>query len=264
MLKHKQHEAKDKTGRWNIMLLDQTVEYQNISYGEGSSYQLFWYFGCRKGRWVMNMGIFRSVRLSSLSLVLLLAGLAITQIGCTKASDVGAETQSNNGPKIEASIERIGKALQLKPDGTVSLNKTDPDYVSLDRGDAAFGKALIASLNARIQEGLLRMNQDFSVEWVGPLSACSECVGKGSCKTHWWGETCDVSISTTKEICEGLKAGKGAMIICNILPVVDLACDIIELVGRVPLENEICPCANLGRGSTFHVTWIDVAWFTCN
>lgn len=213
----------------------------------------------------MKTVIFRDVRLSSLSLLLALFVLVVGQLGCNKASDAGAnQTQLTRGARIEASLDRISKVLRLNPDGTVTLDKTDPDYVSLSQGDAAFGKALVASLNARVQEGHISVNQDFSVVWSGPLSACSQCVGRASCKTHWWGETCDVNSATTKDICTGLEAGEGALIICGFLPVVDLACHLIELVGAIPLEAEICPCANRGRGSTFHVTWIDVAWFTCN
>jgi hypothetical protein len=63
---------------------------------------------------------------------------AFGQLGCNKASDAGAiDTQSNRGARIEASLDRISNVLQLNPDGTVTLDKTDPDYVSLSQGDAA-------------------------------------------------------------------------------------------------------------------------------
>jgi hypothetical protein len=212
-----------------------------------------------KGAWVMKVEEFRNVSLIMVFLIV----LAIAPLGCGKTSDAGSNA-GLRAARIEASLDRLTKVLQLNPDGTVSLDVSDPDYVSLVRGDTAFGKALLASLNAKAREGLIRVNTDFSVEWLGPPSSCSKCAGGASCKTHWWGESCNVSSSTTKDILIGLESGEGALIICGFIPVVDVACEIIEVVGAIPLEAEIRPCADKGDSSTFHVTWIGAAWFTCN
>lgn len=201
--------------------------------------------------------------ISTILMVSFLFSITAGPMGCGKKSDAGSYV-GLRAARIEASLDRISKVLQLNPDGTVSLDKTDPDYVSLVRGDTAFGKALLASLNAKVQEGLIRVNPDFSAAWLGPPSSCTQCVGGASCNTNWWGESCFVSSSTTKDICVALAAGGGALVICNAIPVVSEACDIIEVVGVIPLEAEITTCVDMGRSSTFHVTWIDIAWFTCN
>jgi len=211
----------------------------------------------------MKTKVYKNVILSSLFLMLVLSVLAIALLACDQSSNAA----SNVGPRaarIEASLDRLEKVLQLDPEGTVSLNETDPDYVSLVRGDTAFGKVILASLNTKIQEGLILVDPNFSVEWLGPPASCTQCLEGTSCKKKWWGESCNVSSSTTRDICVGLEAGEGALLICDCIPVVDLACEILEVVGAIPLEAEICPCSDRGDSSTFHVTWVGAAWFTCN
>ncbi|MFH1080390.1 MAG: hypothetical protein V1766_09060 [Pseudomonadota bacterium] len=198
-----------------------------------------------------------------LLLVALLPLLAIVSLGCSKTSNAGSNSETR-AARIESSLDRLARVLTLNADGTVSFDETKPDYASLVRGDAAFGKAILASLNVKIQEGLIRVNSDFSAEWLGSPSSCSQCVEGSSCKRHWWGEECNVSTSTTRDICISLQSGEGALLICSVIPVVDVACEIIEVVGSIPLEAEICPCADKGDSSTFHVTWVGAAWFTCN
>lgn len=209
----------------------------------------------------MKIEKFRNVSL----LMALLIVLAIGPLGCGAKKPV---PEMKYGPSpaanIQSSLDRLEKSLKLNPDGTVSLDMTDPDYVSLNRGDSAFGESLLASLNAMISEGLVRVDPDLSVTWLRQPALSCQSVERSSCKTHWWGETCSVSSSTTKKICTGLEAGEGALLICGFIPAVDVACEIIEVVGTIPLEAEICPCAERGHSSTFHVTWIGAAWFTCN
>jgi hypothetical protein len=211
----------------------------------------------------MKTKFYKNGRLSSLFLMLVLFFPVIALMGCDRSSNAS----SNDGlraARIEASLGRMENVLELNPDGTVSINEEDPDYASLVRGDTAFGKAVLASLNTKVQEGLIRVNTDFSVEWLGPSASCPQCLEGSSCKKHWWGESCNVSSSTTRDICWGLRGGEGALIICGFVPVVDVACEILEVVGAIPLEAEICPCADRGDSSTFHVTWVGAAWFTCN
>ena len=209
----------------------------------------------------MKIEKFRNVSLFMVFLIV----LAIGPLGCSSKKSV---PEMKYGPSpaanIQSSLDRLEKSLKLNPDGTVSLDMTDPDYVSLNRGDSAFGESLLASLNTMINEGLIRVNPDLSVVWLRQPSLSCQSVERSSCKTHWWGEACHVNSSTTKKVCTGLEGGEGALIICGFIPVVDVACEIIEVIGAIPLEAEICPCAHKGKSSTFHVTWIGAAWFTCN
>lgn len=201
----------------------------------------------------------------SLFLISLLI-LTIISLGCSGAKKQVSKGDSdmNRAVKIQSSLDRISKTLKLNPDGTVSMDDKRPDYVSLNRGDLAFGKSLLASLNTMVRDGLVRVNRDITVEWLITRPMSSQLVGKTNCTTHFWGETCLVDSSTTKKVCTGLEAGEGALIICGFIPVVDVACEIIEAIGAIPLEAEICPCADRGKSSNFHVTWIGAAWFTCN
>lgn len=190
---------------------------------------------------------------------------AVATLGCSAKKPITqANVKTNGAVHMQSSLDRIGNVLKLNSDGTVSLDEKKPGYASLNRGDSAFGKSLLASLNAMVKDGLARVNPDFSVTWLIPPSRSARSVGKGSCNTHWWGETCFVDGSTTKKVCTGLEGGEGALLICGCIPVVDAACEIIEVVGAIPLEAEICPCAHKGDSSTFHATWIGAAWFTCN
>lgn len=214
-----------------------------------------------KGAWTMKVEKFRNVSL----LMVFLIVLAIASLGCSaKKSASVMKYGPSPAANIHSSLDRLEKILKLNPDGTVSLDVTNPDYVSLSRGDSAFGKSLLASLNTMVEEGLVRVNPDLSVTWLRQPSLSCQSVGRSSCKTKWWGETCHVNSSTTKKVCTGLEGGEGALIICGFIPVVDIACEIIEVIGAIPLEAEICPCAHKGDSSTFHVTWTGAAWFTCN
>lgn len=165
----------------------------------------------------------------------------------------------NHGARIEAAISRIEQAMVRNPDGTVSINNTDPDYEFLASADETFANAVLGLLNKYVDEGMARVNPDFSVDWLLP-----EGVNKTSCTKHWWGEKCEVDALTTWKVCLGLEAGQAAMSICSLIPVVGNACRIIEVVGEIPLEREVCYCSKRGKSSTFHVTWIGAAWFSCN
>jgi hypothetical protein len=214
-----------------------------------------------KGVCPMNVKEFGNL---SLFMVFLLI-LAVIPLGCSaKKSITKADMKTNGAVTMQSSLDRIRNVLKLNPDGTVSLDEKKPDYASLNRGDSAFGKSVLASLNTMVKDGMVRVNPDFSVNWLIQPSRSAKFVGKTNCKSHWWGETCFVDGSTTKKVCTGLEGGEGALIICGFIPVVDVACEIIEVVGAIPLEVEICPCAHKGDSSTFHVTWIGAAWFTCN
>jgi hypothetical protein len=194
--------------------------------------------------------------------LILIAGL----MGCGGKTTVRQDQtckQASPGVTVQASLDRLYRAVQLNPDGTVSFNERGTGFVSLTAADKAFGKVLLAVLNQKIAQGLVRVNNDFSTQWTGPKPSEKALQG-GSCNTHWWGETCNVNAATTKKTCVGLRAGDGALMICSLIPVVDAACEIIEVVGAIPLEAEICPCADKSDSSTFHVTWAGVAWFTCN
>jgi hypothetical protein len=173
-------------------------------------------------------------------------------------------TDSEHAMRLQEAIDNVGKVLVVNSDGTVAMDQDNPDYALLSDGDVTFGKAEIAVLNSKIQEGLIHINQDLSADWLGPSSQCERCYKGTKCKTHWYGEVCSVSSHTTRDICIGLESGEGALIICSLIPILDVACEIIEVVGAIPLEAEICPCSDKGSGSTFHVTWVGAAWFTCS
>lgn len=192
--------------------------------------------------------------------------LAVALMGCSAKKSVVPRAGMAASPALsmQSSLDRIKSALKVNPDGTVSMDEKKPSYASLNRGDVAFAKSLLASLNTMVREKLVRVNPDLSVEWLIQRPTVGPVVGKPSCKTHWWGETCFVDVDTTKKVCIGLEGGEGALLICSCIPVVDMACEIIEVVGSVPLEAEICPCSAKKKSSTFHVTWIGAAWFTCN
>lgn len=126
----------------------------------------------------------------------------------------------------------------------------------------AIGAGMLG-LPVRTAAGMLKISSNYSVQWQGDAASKKSLKG-GSCETHWWGEKCKVSSSTTKKICTGLETGEGALLICSLIPVVDAACEIIELIGSIPLEAEICPCASKGTSSTFNVTWVGACWFKCD
>jgi len=208
-------------------------------------------------------------------LIVILFVLTMSPSGCGEGDQI-VVNQSNNrtvqdggtapgvctmdsarGDRLQATIARLEDVLILNPDGTVSINNTDPDYPYLAYGDEAFGNTQLGLLNKYVKDGLAHVNADFSVDWAGmPTSA--------NCKKHWWGEQCSVDASTTNKVCIGLEAGEGALLICDCIPVVDIACEVIEAIGSIPLEAEVCPCSDRGDSSTFHVTWVGVAWFKCN
>jgi hypothetical protein len=198
--------------------------------------------------------------------LIVLLVLAVATLGCGAKKQVVPRTGMETNPAVsmQSSLDRIKNVLKLNPDGTVSLDEKKPAYASLNRGDVAFAKSLLASLNTMVREKLIRVNPDFSVAWLVQPSTTGRVVGKTKCDTHWWGETCFVDVDTTRKVCMGLEGGEGALVVCGCIPVVDVACEIIEVVGAVPLEAEICPCSGKKKSSTFHVTWIGAAWFTCN
>ncbi len=184
--------------------------------------------------------------------------------GCGGGKTIKKEKQQlSPGEKIQASLDRLYNAIQLNPDGTLSFDERGTGFQALTETDKAFGNALLASCNQRVKAGMLKVNADYSVQWQDD-AALKKSLKGGSCKTHWWGEECSVNSSTTKKICKGLKSGEGALLICDLIPVVDTACEIIEFVGAIPLEAEICPCASRGKGSKFNVTWVGVCWFKCD
>lgn len=192
--------------------------------------------------------------------------LVLAPLGCAAKKPVVPQTgmDTNAAVRMQSSLDRINSVLKLNLDGTVSMDEKTPSYASLNSGDAAFAKSLLASLNTMVRDKLVRVNPDLSVVWLIQRPTAGQVVGKTSCKTHWWGESCFVDVDTTKKVCTGLETGEGALLICGCIPVVDLACKIIEVIGAIPLEAEICPCAAKKKSSTFHVTWIGAAWFTCN
>ena len=216
----------------------------------------------------MKPKAFRRIkRLALFPMVIFL--LFVVPMSCDEQSNNNSNpgpvfTDSGRGARLQASLDRVEKVLQLNPDGTVSMDQADADYASLTGPDLAFGKAVIARLNTLVQEGLVRVNPDFSVDWLGPPEQCAQCPAGSSCQKHWWGEQCAVSSGTTKDVCIGLESGEGALIICGFIPVVDVICEIIEAVGTIPLEAEICPCSSSGSGSILHVTWLGIAWFKCS
>ncbi len=208
---------------------------------------------------------FRGKKLFQLFGMIIFLILVVGLVGCGGKVSVRQDQEKlQQGAKIKASLDRLYGSLQLNPDGTVSLNEKGTGFLSLTNADKAFGKALLAALNQKIAQGLIRVNNDFSINWLGPASSNAQSLKGASCDTNWWGESCKVDPSTTKDVCTGLLSGEGALIICSLIPVVDTACEIIEIIGALPLEAEICPCADSNCGSIFHVTWIGACWFTCN
>ena len=223
----------------------------------------------------MKNEVFGIRRLSGLLVVCAMFVLVMAPSGCGEGDQI-VINQSNNrtvqdggtapgvckmdsgrGDRLEATIARLENTLILNTDGTVSINNTDPDYPYLAWGDEAFGNTQLGLLNKYVKDGLAQVNPDFSVDWLGGLTSTN-------CSKHWWGEQCSVDASTTKKVCIGLESGEGALIICGFIPVVDIACEVIEAVGSIPLEAEVCPCSDRGDSSAFHVTWVGVAWFKCS
>lgn len=208
---------------------------------------------------------FRGSTLFLLSQIVLIFTLSFGLIACGGKTAVQQDQKKvQPGAKIQASLDRLYNSIQLNPDGTVSLNERSAGFSSLTNADKALGKTLLTALNQKIAQGLIKVNNDFSIKWLGPVSPQAETLKGASCETNWWGESCKVNVSTTKNICTGLRSGEGALIICSMIPVVDTACEIIEVIGAIPLEAEICPCADHNHGSIFHVLWIGACWFTCN
>jgi len=180
--------------------------------------------------------------------------------GDTQGGDTAVgvcKMDTGQADRIQAVIARVEDTLILNPDGTVSINTSDPDYASLAQGDKEFGNVLLAVLNQYVKDGRAHVNPDFSIDWAGPMPTSNHC------RKHWWGEQCSVDASTTFEVCEGLKAGN-ALLVCNLVPVVAEACWVIKAVGSVPLELEVCACSKYGESSTCHVTWVGAAYFSCN
>jgi hypothetical protein len=224
----------------------------------------------------MKNGVFGNLRMPGLLLVVAVFVMVMAPSGCDGGDQQIVINQSNNrtvqggdtavgvckmdsgrGDRLQATVARVESTLKLNPDGTVSINHADPDYPYLAYGDEAFGNAVLADLNTYVHEGLAHVNPDFSVDWLAGVTSTN-------CSKHWWGEQCSVDASTTNKVCIGLEAGEGALLICDTIPVVDIACEVIEAVGSIPLEAEVCPCSDRGDSSTFHVTWVGVAWFKCN
>ncbi|HET58298.1 MAG TPA: hypothetical protein ENN35_07650, partial [Deltaproteobacteria bacterium] len=145
-----------------------------------------------------------------LVIVILVTGLVA---GCGGKTTVKKEhRQISPGDKIQASLDRLYNALQLNPDGTLSFDERGTGFQALTETDRAFGNALLASCNQRVTAGMLKINSDYSVQWQGDAASKKSLKG-GSCETHWWGEKCKVSSSTTKKICTGLETGEGALLI---------------------------------------------------
>lgn len=204
-------------------------------------------------------------------LIVLLSGgiflfLSTGICGCDGSSNaaIPPNLPSDHAIRLELALEAVENVLVLNPDGTLAMDPADPDFVALDAADQSFGRAVIATANALVGEGLLQVNADFTADWLGPPRQCDQCPEGSDCHTHWYGEKCSVSTSTTRKICIGLESGEGALVICSFIPVVDVACEIIEAVGAIPLEAEICPCSDRHVGSNFKVTWIGAAWFSCS
>lgn len=192
--------------------------------------------------------------------------LAVVPSGCGSSSSSGTG-HPNPTPYLQAnanmetSIGRVEKTLALNPaNGTVFIDKTSSNYASLTPTDKTYGRAMTSTVNEMVNEGLVSVNQDFSINWLGTPPAS---VQGANCSKHWWGEECNVDASTTKNVCIGLEAGDGAAIICGAIPIVDIACEIVEAVAIIPLEAEVCSCSDSGDGSIFHVAWIGVPWFKC-
>jgi hypothetical protein len=224
----------------------------------------------------MKTGFLGNRSLAGLLTIAALFVLVMAPSGCEEGDQQIVINQSNNrtvqdgdtsvgvckmdtgqADRLQAVIARVEETLILNPDGTVSINTSDPDYASLAQGDKEFGNVLLAVLNQYVKDGRAHVNPDFTVDWAGPMPTSNKC------HKHWWGEQCSVDAETTFETCEGLKVGN-ALVVCNLIPVVAEACWVIKAVGSVPLELEVCACSKNGESSTCHVTWVGAAYFSCN
>ncbi len=210
----------------------------------------------------MKTNIFKNV----VVVTVLLCVFAIAPSGCGSSSSGGASHPSatpylQSNTNMETTISHVEKSLILNPGGTVSIDMTSPNYAALTPTDKTLGRAMTATTNEMVAEGLMSINPDFTANWSGTQPGA---VQGASCSKHWWGEECSVDASTTKDVCIGLESGDGAALICDTIPIVDIACEIVEAVAIIPLESEVCTCSDSGESSIFHIAWVGVPWFKCN
>jgi hypothetical protein len=190
---------------------------------------------------------------------LLLSFLAITFIFAASSS-AATQADPERPTRLSSAISRIEKTLRVR-DGVVVIDQRRAAAMHLTRGEKSFGTLLVEHLNARIRKGDLRVGQDLKVVRAGAGEILN---GKDvSCDTNWWGESCNIDAATTQDIDLGLQAGDSITTICGVIPVVGEFCDLIELIGALPLEAELAPCVGSNDGSVFHVTWVGTPWFTC-
>lgn len=178
------------------------------------------------------------------------------------AASASAATQGDRErpTRLSTTLSRIEKTLRVR-DRVVIIDPRRAAAMHLTRGEKAFANLLVEHLNARIRKGDLRVGQDLKVVRAGAGEAPN---GKDvSCDTSWWGESCNIDAATTQEIDQDLEVGDDIATVCDFVPGLDELCELVELIGALPLEAELAPCVDSNDGSVFHVTWVGTPWFTC-
>lgn len=193
-------------------------------------------------------------------LIFAVAGFA----GCSNSSS--AQAEQNNLTRAEligGALERIQKVLVVQDDGYVAVNTDAEEFNHLSEFDYFFGTAVMGVLNERIDEGRIFVNPDLSVEWLVDEPEVTD-VTLGDCKKHWWGEECTFSVHETHELMEKLKKTHDFLYFCEIVPVLNDICTILEAIGLIPLMDELAYCDSRNYASTLKVTWIGVGYFKCD
>jgi hypothetical protein len=193
------------------------------------------------------------MNLKSVLNCLILASLAVL---CLDPASASAVQGPERAAKMSAALPRIEKVLVFR-NGIVVINSRRA--ASLTDSERALARVLVENLNGRIRRGDIKIDQNLKVDTAMGKPAGAKDVG---CDTHWWGEECTVDATTTQDIYNALETGEDIGLVCDVIPGVDVICDLLELVGT-PVELELEPCADANDGSVFHYTWVGLPWFTC-